>query len=99
MRFEKIVNRPVLFLFVSLVLILSGCREKEAALINLPATEIFSAKTNWAVIVSSHLRLREKPAADANTVKHSGAVYAEILSKEDSKTVVEEQHATAPDQL
>jgi len=94
MRFPaRVVMKMLLCSLSCLILVLSGCRKSEETFtIELPPTEILSAKTNWAVISSSHLRLREKPLVDATAVTTlwRGSVL-EVLSRSESKLVVEGQ--------
>lgn len=79
------------YLIIVFLIALTGCREKEPILsIDLPPTEILSATTNWAVINSSHLRLREKPLVDAKAVTTlwRGSVL-EIVSRSETKFLVD----------
>ena len=58
--------------------------------IELPATTALVLRSNWAVITSSHLRLREEPGIGAGVLATlwQGSVI-EIVSKTSTKEVVE----------
>lgn len=56
----------------------------------LPATPVLSLEVNWAVITSSHLRLREQPAVSAQVVTTLWRGYVlEVLSKQDRREEIE----------
>lgn len=66
--------------------------EKQAIGIDLPPTAVLAKRTRYALIVSSHLRLRTKPEVGA-PVKETlwkGAVL-EVVSKASQRMVVENQ--------
>jgi len=47
----------------------SSCREeKTISDIKLPATKVLSVQSRWAVINSTHLRLREKPDTNSKAI-------------------------------
>jgi len=85
---------------LSLILILgwvslffTGCDktvERSYPVIELPPTPVLTLETNWGLITSSFLRLREKPAlaSSAVTTLWQGAV-VEILSQTSSQEEVE----------
>ena len=60
--------------------------------IELPATTALVLQTNWALITSSHLRLREGPGTGASVLATlwKGSVL-EIVSKTSTKEVVEDE--------
>jgi len=60
--------------------------------IDLPATTALVLQTNWAVVASSHLRLREGPAISSPVLATlwKGSVL-EIVSKTSTKELVEEE--------
>ncbi len=75
------------------VIVLTGCEEAEERRypdIELPVTPVLTLETNWGLITSSHLRLREKPALDspALTTLWKGYVI-EILSQTSGQETVE----------
>lgn len=61
---------------------LSCARIEEIGEIELPVTPVLTVENNWAVIVSSHLRLRDAPSTDSAAIATlwKGSVL-EILSK------------------
>jgi len=71
---------------------ISACRqgEQEALQVELPSTPVLTVRTSWAVISSSHLRLRERPTVDSNAVttlwKNN---VLEIISRDESRKSVE----------
>lgn len=71
----------------------TACSPQETAdPIELPATTALVLQTNWAVITSSHLRLREGPGVGAPVLATlwKGSVL-EIVSKTSTKEVVEDE--------
>ena len=81
-----------LFTFILLLSLFSAACEKtrEYPEINLPSTSVLSIETNWGVVNSSHLRLREKPRKDASPVAllYRGFVI-EITSRTQSLSEIE----------
>ena len=68
-----------------------GCRpDDENASIDLPSTPVLSVQSSWAVITSSHLRLRELPSLSARplTTLWRGNVL-EVVSKQNRKESVD----------
>ena len=65
---------------------------EEAQPIELPATPALVMQTTWAVVHSSHLRLREAPNTDSQPVATlwQGSVL-EIVSKTSSQEIVEDE--------
>ena len=78
---------PILLL---LTLLFSCRREVEPEKITLPPTSVLSIRSNWAVVKSPFLRVREEPFADAKIHTHvrRGAVL-EIISRAERKETVE----------
>jgi uncharacterized protein YgiM (DUF1202 family) len=58
--------------------------------ISLPPTSVLSTRSSWAVVTENLLRVREKPAQDANVVLHirRGNI-VEIVSRTEQKEEVE----------
>ncbi|MFW5711549.1 MAG: SH3 domain-containing protein [bacterium] len=52
------------------LVLLPGCRKETAQefKIDLPATPVLTMRSNWAVVASSHLRLREKASIQSHAV-------------------------------
>jgi hypothetical protein len=65
---------------------------EEIVSIELPITPALVMQTSWAVITSSHLRLRDGPSIDSTAVATlwRGSVL-EIVSKTGSKEIVEDE--------
>jgi len=62
----------------------------DAPLLVLPVTPVLSLEVNWAVITSSHLRLREQPVVSAQVVTTLWRGYVlEVLSKQDRREEIE----------
>ena len=61
---------PLLLLLIMTFVAGSCSREQEVRYpdIQLPPTPAVNLQTNWGLITSSHLRLREKPATDAKAL-------------------------------
>ena len=54
------------FFLIGLISLLTCCQpEKEEEKIKLPPTPIISIEFNWGVVKSRYLRVRERPAKDA----------------------------------
>jgi hypothetical protein len=71
----------------------SGCSEvKEKSSIVLPATPALVMQTSWAVITSSHLRLRDSPSIEsrAEATLWRGSIL-EIVSKNSAKEIVDDE--------
>jgi hypothetical protein len=77
---------------LSLILIFSCQRQVEPEKITLPPTPVLSIRSNWAVVKSPFLRVREEPFADAKIHTHlrRGAVL-EIISRTERKEMVENE--------
>jgi hypothetical protein len=74
---------------------LLGCGPRPAAeRIDLPPTPVLSIRTNWAVVNSPFLRLRQEPLAGSGVLAHirRGAVL-EVLSRTDQKEIIEDASA------
>lgn len=71
---------------------ITGCEKKQENLeIELPVTEVLSLKTEWGVITSSHLRLRNKPSVESQALTTLWRGYVlEIISRKQQKEVVDE---------
>ncbi len=75
------------------LLALGGCNGREQVVqIELPSTRALGLQTNWAVITSSHLRLRDSPSVGAPVLATlwKGSVL-EIVSKTSTKETVEDE--------
>jgi hypothetical protein len=85
----------IIFGLVSLTLPLAGllgCGPGQVTeKIDLPSTPVLSIRSNWAVVSSPFLRLREEPLARSGVLAHirRGAVL-EVLSRTDQKEVLED---------
>ena len=84
----------VLWVFVvaGALIPLSCDAPEEIVSIELPTTPALVMQTSWAVITSSHLRLRDRPSTDSTAVATlwRGSVL-EIVSKTGSKEIVEDE--------
>ncbi len=94
MRTAKKTRLPG-FLFCATVclFISAACDNRDTvAPIDLPATTALVLESNWAVITSSYLRLREGPGTSSAVVATlwKGSVL-EIVSKTSTKEVVEDE--------
>jgi hypothetical protein len=86
MRITFLLFCATIWLFISV-----ACDSRNTAEpIELPATTALVLQTNWAVITSSHLRLREGPGISAGVLATlwQGSVL-EIVSKTSTKEVAE----------
>jgi hypothetical protein len=84
----------LMLLALSFATAATGCRDEtpEAPRIVLPETPVLSIETSWAVITSSHLRLREQPLADAAIITTLWRGYVlEVLAKQNRIDTVENQ--------
>lgn len=95
MRSEHLVAVRAIILFLGLGFILPGLsscqKEKPAERIELPPTPVLTLRSNWAVIRSAFLRLRDEPLQTARIVAHlrRGSVL-EIISRTEAKETVDE---------
>ena len=56
-------------MIILLAIILLSCkREEEAIVVNLPPVQILEQSRNFAVITSSHLRLRTEPSVSSQAI-------------------------------
>ena len=61
--------------------------------ISLPPTPVLSVKTNWCVIESSYLRLREKPDKGSKPVTTLwGGNVLEIISRSAEKQLIDNEY-------
>jgi hypothetical protein len=83
----------VLLSIVIAVFSLGGCaKDNEPKEITFPPTSVLNVQSNWGVINSSHLRIREKPTTDSKAITTLWRGYVlEILSRTSEKEVVEER--------
>jgi hypothetical protein len=71
---------------------LSACRqqEEEPLTLELPSTPVLNVRSSWAVISSSHLRLRERPSVESSAVTTLWQNNVlEIISRDEKKQEVE----------
>ena len=88
----KHLPRNIILLLPVIVSLFAGCdRERATPVeINLPSTPVLAIDTSWAVITSSHLRLREQPEEASRIVTTLWRGYVlEVVSKQDHQTEVE----------
>ena len=86
-------KKLVLLCITGALVALAACDAKERmGPIELPATTALVLQTSWAVITSSHLRLRESPSISAPVLATlwKGSVL-EIVSKTSTKETVEDE--------
>jgi len=80
-------------LLLSFLPFIQGCSEEHTVPdVELPSTPVLTIKTNWGVITSSHLRLREKPDLESRAITTLWRGYVlEIVSQGPEKETVEEE--------
>lgn len=84
-------NRILLILVTIIPVFLWGCSKGEKIpKIELPTTSVLSIRSSWAVVTSTHLRLRESATVESTAVTTlwKGSVL-EVLSKTDEAEEVE----------
>ncbi len=91
---DKAVFMKKYFSVIAIILLitsLSSCKKKEEIItIDLPPTQVLEQSTNYAVIISSHLRLRTEPSVKAKAVTTLWKGYIlEIVSKSSKMDNVE----------
>lgn len=89
------IKKNLLFAAIIIVLLsTAGCRQKKAEefKVELPPTPVLTVRSKWAVVSSSHLRLREKATiqSSAITTLWQNNVL-EIISRDETKMVVEDK--------
>ena len=90
-------RKPALFWFIIPLLsiaplsLLSCEKEQPAERIDLPPTPVLTLHSNWGVIRSPFLRLREEPLQKAKIVAHlrRGSIL-EIISRTEDKETIDE---------
>jgi uncharacterized protein YgiM (DUF1202 family) len=91
-EFQVGMRRFLYFITVFIILALGfGCAKEEASReITLPPTSVLSIQSNWGVVASTHLRLRDNPSIESKAVTTlwSGSV-VEILTKTGKEEQVE----------
>ncbi len=67
---KKFYFAAVICAIICTAVLLPGCRKETAQEfeIDLPATPVLTVRSNWAVVASSHLRLREKATIQSRAV-------------------------------
>ena len=67
---NKLFFAALLCAVICFSLLLPGCRKETAKEFNieLPATPVLTVRSNWAVVNSSHLRLREKATIQSRAI-------------------------------
>ena len=86
--------RRAIALVVLVASLCIGCLGKtdESQRIVLPETPVLSASSSWAVINSTHLRLRDQPSTEAILVTTLWRGFVvEVLAKQNRLSVVEEE--------
>ncbi|MCL2704739.1 MAG: SH3 domain-containing protein [Spirochaetaceae bacterium] len=79
-----------IIIILAITALFSCKKEEEIVIINLPPTQVLEQNTNYAVIVSSHLRLRTEPSVKAKAVTTLWKGYIlEIVSKSSKMDNVE----------
>ncbi len=84
----------IYFIAICIVLSVSACRERTErdVEVELPPTPVLSIESNWAVITSSHLRLREHPTVDSAVITTLWRGYVlEVISKQNRQVEVEDR--------
>jgi len=81
----------ITIIIIFIILSLFSCKkEEESVVINLPPTQVLEQNISYAVIVSSHLRLRTEPSVKAKAVTTLWKGYIlEIVSKSSKMDNVE----------
>lgn len=91
-RIAGFVSFRLSLLSIMLVIGLVGCSDKseESGELALPETAVLDVESSWAVITSSHLRLREQPDVEARIVTTLWRGYVlEVLAKQNESAVLE----------
>lgn len=86
---------PIVLGLATALVGLLGCGPRPAVeKIDLPPTPVLSIRSNWAVVNSPFLRLRQEPLARSGVLAHirRGAVL-EVLSRTEQKEVLEDASA------
>lgn len=85
---------PVILFTISVILFLPLSCKKNSRITNLelPPTSILQIQSSWAIITSSHLRLRQEPKTDSPVVTTlwKGNIL-ELLMKSTSEDTVEDE--------
>jgi len=79
---------------IPLLCIASCGHEASQDRIVLPATPILSIRTNWAVVRSPLLKIREEPSSKAAVLQYmrTGAI-VEVIARSDAEDTVEDETA------
>jgi hypothetical protein len=85
----------ILLLGIISILLVSSCgRESSPDRIVLPPTPILSVRTDWAVVRSPLLKIREEPNNKATVIQYlrTGAI-VEVIARSDAEDTVEDEVA------
>ncbi len=76
-----------------LIFFVGSCEKKsQEKKITFPATNVLSIQSNWGVVTSTHLRLRDKPDVESKAITTLWKGYIlEILSKTNEPEVIERE--------
>lgn len=71
-----------------------SCKKKELETIVLPPTSVLTVRTNWGVVTSNFLRLRERPSRESTVlIGIPKGIIVEILSNTETPETIEEETA------
>jgi hypothetical protein len=84
------------FFLIAFFLCLAGCAEKKKfEPVKLPETGILSEASNWGVVTSNFLRMRERPTQEAAVIMGiTKGVVIKIVSAEGKKETIDGQTAS-----
>ncbi|MBN2535560.1 MAG: SH3 domain-containing protein [Spirochaetales bacterium] len=71
-----------------------SCKKEEPETIVLPPTSVLNVRSNWGVVTSNFLRLRERPSKQANVLMGiPKGIIVEILSNTEIAETIEKETA------
>lgn len=90
--FMHMIRKPILFLYLFLAL---GCaRKEEPEQIELPPISDFTIESNWGVVASTYLRMRERPEKKAPLVRGlTRGMIVQIISSGAREETIEDETA------
>jgi hypothetical protein len=88
-------RRSWLLLICGLILYVSiSCKKEEPETIVLPPISVLTAHSNWGVVTSNFLRLRERPSKQSNVLMGiPKGIIVEILSNTEIPETIEKETA------
>ena len=88
------MRKPGSIIFCFLILTSVSCKKEEIEKIILPPASVLTVRSNWGVVTSNFLRLRERPSKTAKVLAGiPKGIIIEILSNTEIQETIENETA------